>query len=165
MANIQDNETHFTYHTDVGSISDTFFYFTHWYGGNYVLVTLVRGMAAARNADWLTYLDAREITHEVIGDACLIMPESAEQLFVDEATFDGIAEMYVCHTRPNADTVPNAAYPADKFNFDEDVPAGFLDGIRKLDALVYMSGGLGVNIAHKVKEEIIFYVRELSLGA
>lgn len=164
MANIQDNGTHFTFNTHVGSIGDSFFYFNHWYGGNYVLVTLVRGQAAAQHSDWLLYLDTRGIQYEIIGTACLIDPPSVEQLFVDESTFDGLSEMYVCHRRPGSNNVPNAVYPADRYNFSEGLPDGFLDGLRALDALVYMSGGSGVNIAHKAKEEIIDYVRELSLG-
>lgn len=164
MANIQDNGTHFTYHTDVGSIEDSFFYFTHWYGGNYVLVTLVDGTPAARNEAWLGYLASSGIAHEVMGGACLVMPASTEQLFVDGGTFRGLSEIYVCHKMPGEADIPKAAYPVDRYDFGEDLPDGFLEGVRKLDALVYMSGGRGINIAHKVKGEIIFFVREMSMG-
>jgi len=162
MGNIQDKETHFTFHSNVGSINDSFFYFTHWYKNNFVLITLAQGYRPADNALLLDYLNVRGIKYEMMSGACLVMPESVEQLFVEENTFKGLSEIYVCHKKPSPETVPDKTFPADSFEFGDELPEGFLEGIRTLDALVYISDGNGVNIAHKAKEEIIYFVREMS---
>lgn len=164
MANIQDFGTHFTFRTRAGSIGDSFFFFTHWYSGNYVLVTLLQGKTPSGFGDWLDYLTRSGIEHEVMGRACLIMPGSTEKLFLDEGSFKGLSEIYICHNRPAPGAVPRAAYPAGEFDFNEGPPEGFLEGMRALDALAYISDGAGVNIAHKAKEEIIFFVKEMSMG-
>lgn len=164
MANIRDNGTHFTFRTKSGSIGDSFFFFTHWYSGNYVLVTLLQGKTPSGFGDWLDYLRRGGIEHEVMGRACLIMPGSAEKLFLEERSFKGLSEIYICHKRPAPGAIPSVAYPASEFDFNDGPPEGFLEVINALDALAYMSGGAGVNIAHKAKEEIIFFVKEMSMG-
>jgi len=164
MANIQDKETHFTFHSKVGNIGESFYYLPHWYKDAYVLLTRVQGGKPADKKEWLEYLEKRGIKHEFIGGACLIMPESVEDLFLDERTFTGDCEMYVCHKRPDASTVPEVTYTPGEVVFGEEVPAGFLKGLRALDALVFMSDGEGVNMAHKAKEEIIYFVREMTGG-
>jgi hypothetical protein len=163
MANIQDRETHFTYHSRPGSIGDSFFYFPYWYKNNFVLVTLVQGMAPSENKAWLEYLDQRGIRHEAAGRACLVHPESVERLFLDERAFGGKSEIYICNKKPPAETIPARSYPADTAEFGEELPEGFLDGLRALDALAYLSDGSGVNIAHKAKEEIIYFVKEMGM--
>jgi len=166
MANIQDMETHFTFYSAVGDIEGSFFYLPHWYNGNYVLVTLVQGVVPSGNGPWLEYLGKRGIVHEMLGSACLVLPESVEQLFLDEKTFTGNCEIYVCNKKPSSDAVPDKSYLPAQAKFDIDMPAGFLEGLRGLDALAYMSeggAGGGVNIAHKAKEEIIYYVMEMKM--
>ncbi|MBI5694988.1 MAG: hypothetical protein HZC51_04480 [Nitrospirae bacterium] len=164
MANIKETETHYTFRSNIGNIGDSFFYLPHWYKENHVLITYVQGKAPAQHADWLAYLGKRGISHEIIGSYVLVMPESVEQMFVDENTFRGLSEMYVSRKRPTAETVPAKVYPADGCDFNTAVPDGFMDGLIALDALVYMSEcGDGVNIAHKHKEEIIYFVKEMSV--
>ena len=163
MANIQDKETHYTYHSTVGGIGDSFYYLPHWYKNGYVLVTLVQGMRPADNGPWLEYLKAKGIVHELMGGSCLVMPESVENLFLDERTFTGGSEMYVCHKRPEPEAVPTVNYRPAAFKFGEELPDGFLDVLRALDALVFMSDGDGVNMAHKAKEEIIYFVKEMGM--
>ena len=163
MGNIQEIETHYTFHSGVGNIGDSFFYLPHWYKNNYLLLTLVQGKSPAGNGPWLEYLEKRGIKFELMGEACLVMPESVEQIFLDERTFHGESEVYVCHKKPQPDSVPANSYPTSSFNFDDGVPSGFSDGLKALDALLYMSEGSGVNIAHKLKEEIIYFVREMSM--
>jgi len=165
MANIKDAGTHFTYRSKSGSIGDSFFFFPHWYGGNHVLVTLLQGKTPSGFGAWLDYLVRQGIEHEVMGRACLIMPGSTEQLFLDEASFKGGCEIYICHKRPEPAAVPRKTYPSDEFDFNDGAPGELLEGIRALDALVYLSEGPGgLNIAHKMKEEIIFFVKEMSMG-
>ena len=163
MANIQDKETHFTFHSNIGTVGDSFFYLPHWYKGNYILVTMVDGLRPSENAAWLEYVKKRGLAHEMMGAACLIMPESVEDLFVDERTFTGDSEMYVCNKKPDAGAVPSRSYMPGTQKFGEELPEGFLEDLRKLDALAYMSDGDGVNIAHKAKEEIIYYVLEMKM--
>ncbi len=162
MANIQERETHYTFHSRVGNIGDSFFYFTYWYNNNHLLVTLVQGMPTSANGPWLKYLESRGIKYELMGGACLIPPESVERVFTEEATFKGLNEVYVCARRPSPASIPVRSYPADSFEFGETLPEGFEEGLKALDALVYLSDGGGVNIAHKLKEEIIYFVREFS---
>jgi hypothetical protein len=165
MANIKDTGTHFTYRSKSGSIGDSFFFFPHWYGGNFVLVTLLQGKIPSGYGEWLDYLVRQGIEHEVMGRACLIMPGSTEQLFLDERSFTGGSEIYICHKRPEPGAVPRDSYPADDFNFNDNAPDGLMNNIRALDALAYLSDGQGgINIVHKMKEEIIFFVKEMSMG-
>ncbi len=162
MANIQEKETHYTFHARNGNIGDSFFYFTYWFKNNYLLITLVQGKAPSENAPWLEYMDKQGIKHEMMGQACLIAPESVEQLFIEEATFKGQNEIYVCHKKPDMKDVPARSYPAGIYEFGEELPDGFEDGLMALDALLYLSDGKGVNMAHKLKEEIIYFVREMN---
>jgi len=162
LANIQEKTTHYTFHSRVGNIADSYFYFTYWYNVNYLLITLVQGKTPADNLPWLGYLEKRGIKHELIAGACLIYPESVEQLFIEEATFTGMNEVYICARKPEEKNIPPRSYPAGTYEFGEELPEGFEDGLMALDALVYLSDGKGVNIAHKLKEEIIYFVRELS---
>jgi len=159
--NIKENETHYTFHSNAGSIGDSFYYFTYWYNKNFVLVTRVQGKTPSENAEWISYLDKSGIQYELIGTACLVPAESVERLFLDERTFTGGGEIYVLHKRPAPEVIPEHSYPAEEINFNDTVPDGFLADIKALDALVYISDGKGANIAHKLKEEIIYYVREI----
>jgi len=159
---IEDRGGFFTAHTQVGNIGDSFFYQTYWYYDNHLLITTVRGENAAKNDGWMKYLADGGIKHEVVGDSVIILPESVEKLFMDEGTFSGgVCEVYVCRQKPTADTLPKRTFLPPEVKFDEELPEEFLDTFDALGSHVYMSGGKGgINIAHKYKEEIIFFVQD-----
>jgi hypothetical protein len=159
---IEDRGDYYTIHTQVGNIGDSFFYQTYWYYDNHLLINVVRGERAALNTGWMKYLNDRGIKHEVIGESVVIMPESVEQVFMDEGTFTGgVCEVYVCKQKPTAENVPDKTYTPDDVNFSEDMPKDFMAAFDALGSHVYMSGGEGgINIAHRHKEEIIYFVQD-----
>jgi hypothetical protein len=94
---------------------------------------------------WIDYVKKKECNFEMIGRSMWVPPSFVPEIFQDNRTFFGFDELYLLKHFPKKEIIIENTFTTDGYDFSSTIPSDFFHYFQDLEAVRYLSDGLGIN--------------------